>query len=123
MELDEDKAKEILDFLARKAGYCKLSIKRKHDNDKSRQFVIACKPKLDLDDTLYDIDYVLYAANRLCPNFLVISLRSMSYANALKTMLKLSRSGKDMFCRTNLMLPAYTSLEEIIIKMDLERWT
>ena len=122
MDLTEDKAKEILDFLARKAGYCKLSIICKYDPDKSRQFIIACKPKLNLDNTLYDVDYVLYAAHHSRPDFLTISIRSMSYANALKTVLKLSKNGKDIFCRNNLILPVHTSLEEIIIKMDLEKW-
>ena len=120
MDLSEDKAKEILDFLAREAGYCKLFIRRKYSYEKSRQFVVACKVKLELDDTLYDLDHQLYAANRLCPNFLIVSLKSMSYVNALKTILKLSKDGKDIFCRNSLMLPAYTSLEEIIIKMDLK---
>ena len=43
MELGEDKAKEILDFLARDAGYCKLSIKCRYGPDKSKHFFIACK--------------------------------------------------------------------------------
>ena len=123
MELGEEKAKEILDFLVKKAGYCELSIRSRYGHYKSSQFVITCKPKLDLDNTLYDIDYQLwYAANHSFPNFSIISLRSMSYTNALKTVLKLSRSGKDIFCRNNLILPVHTSLEEIIIKMDLEKW-
>ena len=105
MDLSEDKAKEILDFLAKKAGYCKLSIKCKRNYalnyafnyDKSKQFVIACKAKLELDDTAHDVDYLLYAAKNLCPNVLTIFLRSMSYVNALKTMLEMSKNGKDIF--------------------------
>ena len=121
--MTEEKAKHILDFLAKKAGYCKLSIRCKYGPDKSRQFVIVCKRKLELDDMLYDDDYLLYAANRLWPHLLVISIGSKSYANALKTILKLSKNGKDIFCRNSLVLSAQTSLEEILIEMDLEKWT
>ena len=42
---------------------------------------------------------------------------------ALKTILKLSKNGKDIFCRNSLVLSAQTSLEEILIEMDLEKWT
>ena len=118
--MTEEKAKHILDFLARNAGYCKMSIRRKYGPDKSRQFVIVCKRKLEPDDMLYDDDYLLYAANRLWPHLLVISIESKSYANALKTIFKLSRDGKDIFCSNSLVLSARTSLEEILIEMDLK---
>lgn len=121
-DLTEDKAKEVLDFLAKKAGYCKLSIKCKYGSDKSRQFIIACKRKLEPNDVFYDVDYRLYVAYHLYQDFSIISIGSKSYANALKIMLEMSKNGKDIFCRYSLMLPARTNLEEILIKMDLSRY-
>ena len=120
MDLSEDKAKKILDFLAKKAGYRELSIRSKYCSDKANHFFIICKQKLEPDDVFYDVDYRLYVANHLYPNFSIISINSKSYANALKIMLEMSKDGKDIFCRYSLMLPARTNLEEILIEMDLK---
>lgn len=120
--MTEDKAKKILDFLAKKAGYRELSIKSKYGSDKVSQFFIVCKRKLEPNDVFYDVDYRLYVAYHLYQDFSIISIGSKSYANALKTMLEISKDGKDIFCRYSLMLPARTNLEEILIEMDLSRY-
>ena len=120
MYLTEEKAKEVLDFLVEKAGYRELSIRSKYGSDKVSQFFIICKRKLEPDDVFYDVDYRLYATNHSYPTFVIIAIRSKSYVNALTTMLEMSKHGKDIFCRNNLILPVHTSLEEILIEMDLE---
>ena len=97
MYMTEEKAKEVLDFLAEKAGYRKLSIRSKYGSDKVNQFFIICKRKLEPDDVFYDVDYRLYATKHSYPTFVIIAIRSKSYVNALTTMLEMSKHGKDIY--------------------------
>ena len=57
-----------------------------------------------------------------CKKWLVITTGSRSYAKMLEYILELSQSGKEIRC-FNVFLPARCSLEEILIEMDLEKWT
>ena len=108
MDLTEEKAKEILDFLARKLGYESFSL--------SRGWGICKIPKHRMYDPGYD---------RLCLDCYVpyfMKRKTKTYAQALDAMLKTSRYGKDIWCGIPAMvyLPACSSLEQILIHMDLE---
>ena len=110
MDLTEEKAKEVLDFLARKLGYESFSL--------SRGWGICKVPKHKMynKDPGYD---------RLClycyvPYFM--TRKTKTYVQALDAMLEMSKDGKDIWCGVPAMvyLPASSSLEQVLIRMDLE---
>ena len=112
--MTEKKAKEILDFLAKNAGFDEIAIKIKHP---SKQYIIGCKRHYDNGI----IFYLLYAVSTN-KSIDVLSIRSMSYKEALKTLLKKSREdAKYIWCCSSdrLFLSRHASLEEILIEMDL----
>ena len=114
MDLSEEKAKEILDFLARKIGYDNICVIKsmhelKHDVHSN---LIVCK----------------FSNKRTChilcdAHWMPIDVCSSSYAKILECLLEMSKDGKDIFGGSNdkLFLHAYISLEEILIEMDLKR--
>lgn len=114
MGLSEEKAKEVLDFLARKSG---------HDN------VCVIKSKLGSKHNMY---YLImcgfldkHIRHVLCDAYLMpIYVCSSSYAKILEYLLKMSKAGKYIWCgsidrKEKLFLHAHTSLEEILVEMDL----
>lgn len=110
MDLTENKAKEILDFLARKLGYEGFSLSRGWGMCK------ISKHKIHSKDPGYD---------RLCLNHYepyFMKMKTKTYVQALDAMLKTSRYGKDIWCGIPAMvyLPAHSSLEQVLIRMDLE---
>ena len=110
MDLTEDQAKEILDFLAKKAGFEEIAIE---DNFPTKHYTIECKKGI--------ISYYLYAASESNKFNDILSICSMSYKDALENLLKKSREdAKDVWCCSRLFLFRHTSLEEILIEMDLE---
>ena len=112
MDLSEEKAKEILDFLARKIGYDNICVIKsmhelKHDVHSN---LIVCK----------------FSNKRTChilcdAHWMPIDVCSSSYAKILEYLFEMSKAGKDIICREKLFLHAHTSLEEILIEMDLEQ--
>ena len=112
MDLSEDKAKEVLDFLARKSGYDNIDVIKSELGSKHKLYFIVCG---FLDK------HIRYA---LCDVYLMpIYVCSSSYAKILECLLEMSKDGKDIFGGSNdkLFLHAYISLEEILIEMDLKR--
>ena len=111
MNLSEDQAKHILNVLARKTGHDNIDFIKSKLGSKHNMYLVAC----GFLDT--HIRYVL------CDVYLMpIYICSSSYAKILEGLLEMSKDGKDIFCgsKEKLFLHAYTSLEEILIEMDLE---
>ena len=105
--MTEDKAKQILDFLARKIGYDEVVI--------SRRFAMVGCRKQD------DIHFLYMLSNDVNISTSICCSSSMSYAEALENILKMSKDAniysgfvKNLFLRQN------TSLEELLIEMDLK---
>ena len=112
MGLSEDQAKHILNVLARKTGHDSIDvIKSKLGSKHNMLYLIACR-RLNTN-----ISYVL------CDAYLMpIYICSSSYAKILEGLLEMSKDGKHIFCgfKDKLFLHAHTSLEEILIEMDLD---
>ena len=116
--MTENKAKEILDFLAKKAGFEEIAIKLKYP---SKHYMLGCKSHYDNGI----IFYVLFVKSESNKSNDVLSIRSMSYKEALENLLKKSREdAKDIWCCSSerLFLSRHASLEEILIEMDLIRY-
>ena len=121
MGVTEDKAKEVLDFLARKIGYDGIQL-YEHDDFWSkfgygRLFYIRCIAYSDTGD----IATTAYLYYKSCAAIMVPN----RYDEALKHLIELSSAGKEITYGTydncvKVFLPAYSSLEEILIEMDLE---
>lgn len=111
MDLSEDQAKHILNILARKIGYDSIDVVKSKLESKHNMYLIACR---SLDK---HINYIL------CDTYLMpIYICSLSYAKILEGLLEMSKDGKDIFCgsKDKLFLHAHTSLEEILIEIDLK---
>ena len=111
--MTEEKAKDILDFLARKIGYEGFSL--------SRGWGMCEIPKHRMYNQMYNPP----GYDRLCLNYYepyFMKRKTKTYAQALDAMLKTSRYGKDIWCGIPAMvyLPAHSSLEQVLIRMDLE---
>ena len=118
--MTEDKAKEILDFLAKKAGFEEIAIKLKYLYP-SKHYILGCKKHYDNGI----IFYVLFAESKSNKSNDVLSIRSMSYKEALENLLNKSRKdAKDIWCCSSerVFLSRHASLEEILIEMDLIRY-
>ena len=110
MDLTENKAKEILDFLARKLDYESFSL--------VHGWGICKIPKHKIRNKCLGYDRL--CLDRYVPYFMKI--KTKTYVQALDAMLKTSRYGKDIWCGVPAMvyLPAHSSLEQVMIRMDLE---
>ena len=106
MDLSEEKAKDILEFLARKIGCDNISFAKSMNDAYNYIIVCECLGCYAVCDT------------RLMP----IGVCSPLYAKILEGLLEMSKDGKDIFCgfKDKLFLHAHTSLEEILIEMDLD---
>ena len=111
MDLSEEKAKDILEFLARKIGCDNISFAKSMNDAYNYIIVCECLGCYAVCDT------------RLMP----IGVCSPLYAKILEGLLEMSKDGKDIFCvsifcasRKKLFLHARASLEEILIEMDLD---
>ena len=115
--MTEDKAKEILDFLAKRIGFDETNICPVITNSFASDYLVICKHfnssiryALCFDET---IKHPIYT-------------NSTSFANVLKKLLKFSRCMKEnVYCGSNkrIFLRRNVSLEEILIEMDLKRWS
>ena len=67
-----------------------------------------------------DFEYDRLCLDRYVPYFM--KSKTKTYAQALDAMLEMSRYGKDIWCGIPAMvyLPARSSLEQVLIRMDLE---
>ena len=110
MDLTENKAKHILDFLAQRLGYEGFSL--------SRGWGMCEIPKHKMYDG--DCRYDRLCLNHYEPYFM--KRKTKTYVQALDTMFEMSRYGKDIWCGIPAMvyLPAHSSLEQVMIHMDLE---
>ena len=114
MNLSEKQAKEVLNFLTRKIGYDNIDvIKSRLKHKHNKLYFIMCG---FLDKHMHHV---------LCDAYLMpIYACSSSYAKILEYLFEMSKAGKDIWCgsidrKEKLFLHAYTSLEEILIEMDL----
>lgn len=110
MEISEKKAKEILDFLARKIKYDEFAV---HDGK-----LVLCK-----DAYFYSLFFVDVRKNLISVVGRELKRKGMkmSYRSALRCMLKAANEG----CRVEtlhdeVMLHAYETIEQILVEMDLE---
>ena len=126
---EEEKAKKILDFLARKMSNAEFKlIERfwKNNNldqpqDASKSWVATVK---------YESFVEMLWFKSSSSMILVVKSKDKSYAKVLDEILKLSKDGIDIRClrisrhdaRRNIdvFLPAYSSLEKILVEMDLK---
>ena len=117
--MTEEKAKNILDFLARKIGYDGIQLYEHNDfwtnGFSCKLFYIRCIAYSDYTGDIVDSAYLYYKsyAAIVTPN---------RYDEALKHLIEWSSTGKEIRYGNEfkVFLPAYSSLEEILIEMDLE---
>ena len=129
--MTEKKAKEILDFLARKTGNAEFKLVEHFRNfslgqlqDSSKSWVATVKYESFVEILWFK------SSNRM---ILAVKSKDKSYAKVLDEIFKLSKDGIDIRClrlsrhdaRRNIdvFLPACSSLEEILVEMDLGQWT
>ena len=119
MDMTEEKAKEILDFLAKKFGYDGIQLYKYNDFWTNvfgnKLFYIICITHNYCTNGLTATSF-LYGKSGfaiMVPNL---------YDEALKQLIKISSAGEEITNgdRSKVFLPAYSSLEEILIEMDLE---
>ena len=116
MSMTENKAKEILDFLARRIGFDEFAICPVITNSFASDYLVVCK---------HSNSPIRYA---LCFDSTIkhpIYVNSTLFANVLKKLLKFSRCMKEnIYCGSSkrIFLGHDTSLEEILIEMDLIRY-
>lgn len=116
MYMTEDKAKEILDFLARRIGFDETDICPVITNSFASDYLVICK---------HSNSSIRYA---LCFDETIkhpIYINSSSFINVLEKLFKFSRCMKEnIYCGSSkrIFLKYDVSLEEILIEMDLERW-
>ena len=119
MGMTEDKAKEILDFLAKKFGYDGIQLYKHNDFWTNvfgnKLFYIRCITHSNYTNNVTDASF-LYGKSGVA--IMVPNL----YDEALKQLIEISSAGEEITNsnRSKVFLPAYSSLEEILIEMDLE---
>ena len=112
MDLTEDKAKEILDFLARKAGYDCVEIHYASNVD--RRIPRCCTwlhPSFNNSKAVVGNIWSSVQQFVICKK---------SYAMLLEKMLKTSSKGFDVYGGNKILLPSRSILEAILIEMDLK---
>ena len=123
MELTEEKAKEILNFLAKQSGDQTITLGFKknylllHDADEVWHLELCFHDSEKTDKHLRFKKSYLETTNFGDP----ISIGSCSCKAYLDKLLELSRNGYDImiFNRAQMFLKKNTSLEEILVEMDL----
>ena len=116
--MTEDKAKKILNFLAKKIGYDGIQLYKHNDfwtNFGNKLFYIRC---ITHSYCTNDIITASFLYGKL-GNAIMVPNR---YDEALKQLIEISSAGEEITSinRSKVFLPAYSSLEEILIEMDLE---
>ena len=106
--MTEEKAKDILDFLARKVGCLRVDIRRPHENYKGFIGCISSNP------TRFRV--LANGTTAMC-----ITSKDCSYAECLRKIFKMSKAGYaiKIYAWQNLFLEANTDLENILVEMDL----
>ena len=109
--MTDKKAKEILDFLARRAGYCSFAV----------FYSISEYMPCVLEETGC-MKHSLYQIIKPSPIGSKILLSNVNYRNVLSNFLKYSEDGYDIETDNigEIFLPAHSSLEQILVEMDLE---
>jgi hypothetical protein len=124
MNMTEEKAKEVLDFLARKIGYDGIQLYEHNDFWTTvfwpkifgnKPFYIRC---IAYRDCTNDIATTAFLYHKLG----VPIITPNRYDEALRHLIELSSAGEEITYdnRVKVFLPAYSSLEEILIEMDLD---
>ena len=113
MDLTEEKAKEILDFLAKKFGYDEFAL-----NGKEIGIIKENDPQF--------VQFVALSATKE-PNYAWITLNDwldfeQSYVKCLKIMLIVAEKGYSItaYYHKNNFIKPFTTLEELLIAYDLE---
>lgn len=116
MDLTEKKAKEILDFLARKAGCDCIEINYANNVDCwiPHCYTWLCSPSSANNSeaivgNIWSSDFVQH-----------FKIHKKSYAMLLEKMLKTSSNGFDVYGGGKILLPSCSILEAILIEMDLK---
>ena len=110
--MNEEKAKKILQFLAKKLGYDGLKFYNVH----------IAVVKYDKDSKMYYNKSCLYVGKRnLLYKLYKLPDNAKSYANVLDDMLKLSRKGYhiETYRYDQIFMPAYATIETLEIEADL----
>ena len=133
-------AKEVLDFLAKKNGgmrfkldvdselipqynkhmICDMSGKQQKTGARRWIAGVEYKSPDPLLNTRMPIFHPITVFDSSCKKWLVMTLGSRSYAKMLEYIFEMSQSGKEIRCFGGAFLPAYSSLEEILIELDLK---
>lgn len=113
MDLTEDKAKEVLDFLAKKQGCLSIEARCACPSDNWSIGCIYCS-YLEYNFLLLSYDDNLFGKP--------VKSKTLSYKSFLNDMLKKSRDGHVVktFGRAKPFLPAYSNLYDILVEMDLK---
>lgn len=113
MNLSEEKAKKILDFLAKKQGCLNIEARRDYP---SNYWNIGCM-YLNCSGV---INFLLLSYGNGLFGKRVVA-KTLSYKSFLNNMLKKSRDGSVVktFGLAGSFLPAYSNLYDILVEMDL----
>ena len=113
--MTEEKAKEILDFLARKIGFDRFVIEFDIEEylDDRECYVAGCMK----NGYSIGIDLMQVESNG---GWDLVRMSSLSYVKMLENLLEMSRIGGRFICESREFLPANTFLESILIEMDLK---
>ena len=109
MNLIEEKAKKILDFLAQKAGYDCIEI---HYANNIGCWIPRCCIRFN---NIEDIVGNIWESD--C--FQRFNICKKSYAMLLKKMFETSSRGVDVYGGSKMLLPSRSILEAILVEMDL----
>lgn len=123
MKLSEDKAKEILDFLARKFGYDEFVL-----NDKQIGLTKKNDPQCVTFYAIKEPNYYWITLNGLLYNINgswcgFTPVEAKTYVKCLKMMLMLVEKGYLITTYNafyNIFIAPFTTLEELLIEYDLE---
>ena len=113
--MTDERAKEILDFLARKAGFDGFTTHSCYDLNGN----LKCIASVSVFNNNYPPQIKhLYAYDE---NYWVVinMLKKTDYAKALEKMLEWSSKGENVETIDEVYLPAYALLEQIEVEMDL----
>ena len=113
MDLTEEKAKEILDFLAKKQGCLNIEAKCTCPSDYWNIGCIYRNHFGAINFLLLSYDNSLFGKH--------VKSKTLSYKSFLNNMLKKSRDGHVVktFGLVSPFLPAYSNLYNILVEMDL----
>ena len=114
MDLTEDKAKEVLDFLAKKQGCLNIEVKQVYP---SEYWCIGCVYLNHFgNESFLDLMY-----DNLFGKLVKVKSKTFSFKSFLNNMLKKSRDGHVVitFGLVRPFLSAYSNLYDILIEMDL----